>query len=178
MQGEGRALVALAEEEESREQPAALDELRHALAPRAPQPPRKRAQEGALVDDIERRFGDRGEEIVQANVAGVRPEDRPRRAERLGAEIDPEHIPPAFGEETHVPCAAASGNEHLARSGRSGHERAKLGRHLPRVPRREARAVAQVPEFGGRGVALGKRGRAHAGMVSPNRYTSRCPRLS
>ena len=114
-----------------------------------PKAPRQRAQECALVDDLEGLARDRREEVALSHAIAGGPEHRARGGHRFGAEVDAGHVPAALGEEAHVPGAAASRHERAARRGRDATNSRKARRDLARVPGRESARRSAGPRIPG-----------------------------
>ena len=164
MQREWRATLAPVEIEVAGEKARGLHQLGYAGAPRGPEATRKGAEEGTLVDQVEGRLVDRREKIRVPHARTERSEEGARGCERLAAEVDAEHVPSALGEAAHIPGAAAARNQDLA-TWRRRDERTQLRRDLAGIPGREARVVAQVPEFRLGWIAAGEIGRAHHAIL-------------
>ena len=127
---EGRTLVALGEEKNPQEARRATS-----YATRSPRHRhRGGAQEGALIDDVERRLGDGGEEILQSNQAACG--GSARAASGASGLKSIEHVPSAFGEEAHV---SASRREQAPCAPRPGRPRASAAGDLPASTARSAR---------------------------------------
>src|SRR5215813_4319374 len=148
---ERRAAFVVIEEEESREQPARAHQLGDARAPARPFTPWQRAKKRALVYELERRFREREEIRLPYRVRELAQRAARRRYGGVG-EIDAEHIVAVLGKGAHLVAGPAAGHEHASPAGFLGQPAREDLRHAARVPRRDAVAIARVPEFGPRRV--------------------------
>src|SRR5712691_13076867 len=154
LQPEGRAALAVFEEEKSGDPALRQEQLDYALHIARPQRARKRAQEGALVHEVERPIEIEFKEIFETNEMRDRSQGPLRAFHRRGREVDRERLEPRFGESAHFVARAAARNQDAPVSRLRLQKLLERGRYAPRVPGREVLAEAPFPEFGPRRIFL------------------------
>src|SRR5712691_606191 len=171
LEPEGGTALAVVEVEKPREPAFGPQQPRYARRVAWPKRTRERAQERALVDEVERPAWIEPEEILPAHELRQRAENPLRPLHRSRREIDGEHVVPRLGEGAHLIARAAARNENALPARLGFQELMQRRRYTTRVPGREAFAEALFPEFGLRRVLA-----RHRVNPSRRRFASACER--